>query len=938
MRRAISLIIGLLLVAVAGAGVASAQPAEPQPDCEYFDETSHNLCEPFTSYWNANGGLPVFGYPITEAANELNLDLNQEFLTQYFERERMEHHPENAGTPYEVLLGRLGNEVLLEMGRNWFTFPQADPSAEHYFPETGHAIDPAFYEYWSSNGLDLGDEGVSFRESLALFGYPISEAEMETNSSGDTVLTQWFERARFELHGDQVLLGLLGNELLELRDGGEEPPPPPAGEPIAEGLNNPRGLDIGPDGRVYAIDSGIPTENCMELEPPDGGEPAQVCYGYTSRVIAIDPDSGEIETVVAGLPEVNFGDEGGSVQDVVVASDGTVYGIIGLGADPAQRQPTFGDFGNDLGWIFKSDGEGGWEKVVDIAAYESLNNPDEGDPAEGGIDSNPFSLAMDGAGGWVVSDAGGNDLLHVDAEGNISTLAVFPDSMVPAPTFLELPEGTEIPQQSVPTGVVQGPDGAFYVGELTGFPFTPGTARVWRVTLDGEAEVYADGFTAILDIDFDADGHLVVVEMVAAGLLNADPADPATTAARVVKVTEEGEQTVVPSEGLAIATGLVMGADGTAYVSNFGIIPNMGQVVAIPGVGEPAPEGPALTVIAEGLNQPRGLTVDADGNIFVAQVGVGGDSCIIAPSPEGEEAEVCFGLTSTIEMITAEGRSTAVEGLSSIDLGGEGVGAHDVAIGADGQLYIVMGLGADPAARAGFPVEGGDLGWLVRAPVGANGLLVTDIAAYEGMHNPDGGDPAEGGVDSNPFSIVAYGAGWAVSDAGGNDILFLDADGNITNVVVFPDSMVPAPPFLELPEGTEIPQESVPTGMAVGPDGALYVGELTGFPFTPGTARIWRVTADGQAQVYATGLTNVIDVAFDSQGNLYALEVAANSLLSEDPTSAVVRVSTDGEHEVVVGAGLTFATGMAIGPDDTFYVSNFGVMPGMGQVVSFTLD
>src|SRR5690606_7981681 len=157
-RRAISLIIGLLLVAVAGAGVASAQPAEPQPDCEYFDETSHNLCEPFTSYWNANGGLPVFGYPITEAANELNLDLNQEFLTQYFERERMEHHPENAGTPYEVLLGRLGNEVLLEMGRNWFTFPQADPSAEHYFPETGHAIDPAFYEYWSSNGLDLGDE------------------------------------------------------------------------------------------------------------------------------------------------------------------------------------------------------------------------------------------------------------------------------------------------------------------------------------------------------------------------------------------------------------------------------------------------------------------------------------------------------------------------------------------------------------------------------------------------------------------------------------------------------------------------------------------------------------------------------------------------------------------------------------------------------------
>src|SRR5690606_30468916 len=145
-----------------------------------------------------------------------------------------------SGTPYEVLLGRLGNEVLLAMGEDWLTFPKADPSAANYMEATGHAIAPEFIEYWSSHGLDLGDEGISFRESLALFGYPISEPQMETNSSGDTVLTQWFERARFELHpdnpeGQQVLLGLLGNEVLAAAQPGP-PEIPSAGEVLAQGL------------------------------------------------------------------------------------------------------------------------------------------------------------------------------------------------------------------------------------------------------------------------------------------------------------------------------------------------------------------------------------------------------------------------------------------------------------------------------------------------------------------------------------------------------------------------------------------------------------------------------------------------------------------------------------------------------------------------------
>ncbi len=134
------------------------------------------------------------------------------------ERNRFEIHPENQA-PYDVLLGRLGDDRLRQQGRDWQTFAKADPNAPHYFAQTGHAIThEPFWQYWSTHGLELGDHGTSERESLALFGLPISEPAMETNASGDNVLTQWFERARFEYHPNnpdpyKVLLGLLGNEI-----------------------------------------------------------------------------------------------------------------------------------------------------------------------------------------------------------------------------------------------------------------------------------------------------------------------------------------------------------------------------------------------------------------------------------------------------------------------------------------------------------------------------------------------------------------------------------------------------------------------------------------------------------------------------------------------------------------------------------------------------
>jgi hypothetical protein len=88
------------------------QPKPPSADplSQWFELTQHNLRPPFLDYWRNNGGLQTFGYPRSEQFEEKNQADAKTYLVQYFERNRIEHHPENAGTKYEFLLGLLGVE------------------------------------------------------------------------------------------------------------------------------------------------------------------------------------------------------------------------------------------------------------------------------------------------------------------------------------------------------------------------------------------------------------------------------------------------------------------------------------------------------------------------------------------------------------------------------------------------------------------------------------------------------------------------------------------------------------------------------------------------------------------------------------------------------------------------------------------------------------
>jgi len=192
---------------------SALQSPTGSPSPEQTTDGSYALSQVFSPFWNANGGLPIFGQAVTK---EL---VANGYTAQYVERQRFEYHPENAGTRYEVLLGNVGVEDATYRGllrSRYFKAASAkrSPTANcSYFRETSQWLCGGFQTYWKQNGLEFGDLNVSFREALALFGYPISE---EFRLDGVTV--QYFERARFEWHPEnpteyRVLLGRLGTDI-----------------------------------------------------------------------------------------------------------------------------------------------------------------------------------------------------------------------------------------------------------------------------------------------------------------------------------------------------------------------------------------------------------------------------------------------------------------------------------------------------------------------------------------------------------------------------------------------------------------------------------------------------------------------------------------------------------------------------------------------------
>jgi sugar lactone lactonase YvrE len=280
-----------------------------------------------------------------------------------------------------------------------------------------------------------------------------------------------------------------------------------------------------------------------------------------------------------------------------------------------------------------------------------------------------------------------------------------------------------------------------------------------------------------------------------------------------------------------------------------------------------------------------------------------------------------------VTRINERGQTQVLTGLPSV--GGEGtgdfaIGPSDIGFEGSGSSFVTIGLGADPALRTQIPALD-DMGQILRTRIFKNEWkLLADLGDFEAAN-----DPNEDGPDTNPNSVLALSDRRIVADAGANALLRVKNGGKVSVIATFPNISVPGAP----PEG----MDAVPTSVAKGPDGAFYVGQLTGFPFPIGGATVFRVERGEDPEIFAEGFTNIIDIAFDKDGTLYVLEIFHNSLLSGDPTGALIRVDDNGNQEIVMSDGLITPGGLAI-KGDYAYVSNCGTCAGVGEVLRIPID
>jgi hypothetical protein len=365
---------------------------------------------------------------------------------------------------------------------------------------------------------------------------------------------------------------------------------------------------------------------------------------------------------------------------------------------------------------------------------------------------------------------------------------------------------------------------------------------------------------------------------------------------------------------------------------------SLAGTAAVPAVARATPAGIRETVVQGGLNAPRHLVLTRAG-LVVTEAGTGGpagpSNCATGPATEGAgTSQYCTGPTGDIFTISSPGQTTPV--LSELP------SVIEVAIQeVTGPSAIAYGHGREAVTIDDFLVNPDGSNNLLPKPfASAFGTLrlisggktkVVDIAAFAAAHPQSasslGTVPGEVPWDSDPYDVVAYRGGWVVADAGANDLLYVSASGRISMLARFPAvaEQVPAGVFGN-PAPITVEAQAVPTSVAIGPDGALYVGLLRGVPSDPGTADIYRVVPGQQPVIWASGLTTVTAIAFDRQGRLLATEFNTGGLLSP-PTvpGALVRISNNGQTVTTLPVpGLFQPTGLAVSANGTVYVSNYG--------------
>ena len=313
--------------------------------------------------------------------------------------------------------------------------------------------------------------------------------------------------------------------------------------------------------------------------------------------------------------------------------------------------------------------------------------------------------------------------------------------------------------------------------------------------------------------------------------------------------------------------------------------------------------GAVDTPLIDGLNQPRGLAYDRDGNLYIADPGIGGELLYGEASEFGEQPSA--GATSQLLMITPDGtQTTLLPFLSSAGGAADPAGLMRVQV-TDDMIWLLMGAGApfQPFTDAVIALD--------RETLRIQHFI--DLMPFETLYNPDGSEE----INSNAHDFAISGDGTVyIVDAGANTLYTWDETNGLDVLQVWSDN-------------------SVPTSLAIAPDGSLYIGFL-GAGIAPGAGRVDHIASDSTLIKSYEGLTAVTDVMVANDGRIYAVEMITGfgEQGPELESGAVVRLE-DNNSTTTVMDGLYTPYALAQSPDGTIIVSTHSAFsaPNSGNIM-----
>jgi hypothetical protein len=331
----------------------------------------------------------------------------------------------------------------------------------------------------------------------------------------------------------------------------------------------------------------------------------------------------------------------------------------------------------------------------------------------------------------------------------------------------------------------------------------------------------------------------------------------------------------------------------------------------------------SVSILASGLNNPRGLAFGPDGSLYVAEGGIGGANstagqCTQVIPPVGPYTGSNTG--ARILRVDKAGNVTSVandlpSSQTAATQGSLVSGVGDVAF-VGNTLYAVLGGAGCSHGISGVP------NGIVRVHGNKTWEVVANLSEWQMSHPVANPEEDDFEPDGTWYGMEAVGGNLYAVEPNHGEIVKVNKNGSINRLIDISAS-----------EG-----HIVPTAIAFY-KGNFYVGNLGVFPIT-GNSSVYKVTNAGEISVVETGFHAILGIAFDKAGGMYVLENTTGNPFPTPGTGDIIRIDPSGERRTFV-TGLNLPTALAYGPDDNLYVSNWGFGPpalGGGQILKIKID